>query len=153
MRALPIVLCVFVFITCFERPCLGEEGVLELFSHTTQNGHTNVCRIPISRLKEAPLWTPGEEPPPLEIGKAVTISKDWLVSRGNNSKLWVEDIEVRPLASTGIYRHIFYYNIRFGGVGLFGHYQRCLLLMNGNVILPECLGEKAAVNSLINFDE
>jgi hypothetical protein len=130
----------------------GEDD-LELFRHETQGGHTNVWLVSFATLDRAPRWNDGEKPP-LPLEAAVKISKQWIISQGANTNLWIDSIEIRPVFPGYIkYEGIYYYNVRYGGVGYIGHHRRCIILMSGKIVKPRWLGSNPKSDAPWAYDE
>jgi hypothetical protein len=118
----------------------AKEFKLELYQHECYRG-TNVWSVFQSRIDKLPPWKFGDGEPPLSLGKAVTIAKAWIVSKGCSQDSCVEEATVRPIyPEAGKYQKICYYNISFCNVGLVGHHRRCLVLMDGTVVEPDWPG-------------
>lgn len=134
--------------------CLAHETKIIIYSHENQWLATNIWRVSEAALKKLPLWNPEEGPPPLPINKAVKLAKAWLISRGADTNLWLYYIKIRPIGPGQYeYRDTYFYNIYFGGVGIVGHYQRCIILMDGTIVDPEWLDAKPRKKSPWNYDE
>jgi hypothetical protein len=147
LKSLPVLL----FFACC---CQAEDVKLPLFRHSTQSELTNVWSVSFERLRKTPQWKSGESEPPLSVGKAVMLAKAWCVSKGCSPELWVEEIEFRPVFQTGgEFKFTYYYNILFGNVTYYGHYRRCIVLMDGTVVEPDWLGEKPKNQSDLLRDE
>ena len=131
-------LATFVFINVST----AEDSEFLLFSHPS-NGDlkTNVWMVSLDTLKKAPQWKMGEGEPPLSLGKAIELARNWIISRGCDTNSWVREVTVRPVyPMNGEYQHICHYNILFGGVGIYGHYRRCIMLMDGTILEPKWAG-------------
>ena len=93
--------------------------------------------------------------PPLSLDQAVKIAERRMVPKGAEKTAWIVEIIVKPFSPAGDrkYGGIYYYNILFGGIGLVGHYERCIILMDGTVVEPELLGAKRQHYNPWDFDE
>jgi len=129
--------------------CHAEDALTFLYSHETQGEFTNVWKVSANALKKS-LWHPGNEEPPVPLGKIVQLAKKWVVATGANTNCWVNTIEIRVLGENG---SICYYNVLFGGVGYFGHRRRCILLMDGTIVEPQWLGKGPKDTTGADYDE
>ena len=131
-----------------------EDFKLTLYEHQSYGG-TNVWLVAKSRLDKLPSWKFGDGEPPLPVGKAAATAKAWLVSRGCSTNSCVVEVTIRPVSPyEGEFQGICYYNFLFGNVGLVGHYQRCLVLMDGTIVEPGWLGTPPKnISDYAQYDE
>jgi hypothetical protein len=140
-------------VICSASIAYGQSDMIELFEHENQWGSTNIWLISFHAVTNQPIWKARKEPPLLP-GKAINIAKKWIISQGGSKDLWIDDITLSPVFRTSeTFSGIYYYNIRFGDAGLVGHYQRCIILMDGTIVKPELLGMKMNHNDPWDFDE
>ncbi len=139
MKAL-FIISIFV-LDAFVNVSAAADTDVELYCHESDAGlATNVWMVPIATLKKAPKWKLGEGDPPLGVGKAIELAKHWLISKGCDTNAWALELTIRPVGPTDPeYQRICYYNIVFGGVGLYGHFKRCIILMDGTIVEPRWL--------------
>jgi hypothetical protein len=137
----------------FSGIAFGHDFTAVLYSHETQGGFTNIWRVSSDVLAKAPIWKAGGEPP-LSPGKAVAIAKAHIIAAGGNKDLWVADMALNPVfPGSKEYEGVYYYNICFGGGSCVGHFQRCILLMDGTIIEPEWEGSKPTIITPGDYDE
>jgi hypothetical protein len=135
-----LIIPIFILTGCLNATIAADSEV-ELFTHPNNGGlETNVWIVPLATLDIAPKWKMGEGEPPLSVGKAITLARKWLISKGCDTNAWVAELTIRPVApQSQKYQRICYYNILFGGVGFFGHFKRCIVLMDGTIVEPQWL--------------
>jgi hypothetical protein len=137
----------------FSHTAFCHDDGFEIYRHINQWEQTNIWRISVQRLTNAPVWK-GQEEPPLSIGRALKIAETHIAmaNKATHGSCWVMEInltQVAPMSNTGIY----YYNILLGGVSYVGHFRRCIILMDGSIVEPQILGSKSNHYDPWNFDE
>jgi hypothetical protein len=158
MRTILVIVSTLLQFSFFLSTCYGDGFKLELYRHETNaaelNHITNVWSVSTESLDKVPSWAMGDGEPPLPLGKAIELARAWIVSKGCQTNSWVREVVVRPVyPDGGKYKHICYYNILFGGVGLYGHFRRCIILMDGTIVEPELVGGVPKHFSYYFYDE
>ena len=157
MKTKYLVVYITLIWTFFIKAALGQvdaekANYIELYHHVNQWGSTNVWFASQYTLTHTPKWKAGEEEPPLSLGKAIDIARKHLAYPDGKGAYWIQEIAVTPFAptsNTGIY----YYNIVLGGTSYVGHWNRCIILMDGTIVQPQILGSKSTHYDPSNFDE
>jgi hypothetical protein len=121
----------------------SEDFRVTLYVHQLVSlSSTNEWVYSADLLKKESFWEPGKTDPPIALGKIVQLAKEWVVSKGSKPDPKLINIEIRCLNSSGgEYSNVYFYNLRFGDVGYFGHYIRCIVLMDGTVVEPSRNGK------------
>jgi len=158
MRMLLAIVCALIQSSFFLSNCHADDSKVELYRHATNaadlNHLTNVWSVSMEVLEKAPSWKMGDGEPPVPLGKAIVLAKAWIVSKGCETNSWVREVVVHPVYPIGEkYSHMCYYNILFGGVGIYGHYRRCIILMDGTIVEPELVGGVPSHFSYDYYDE
>jgi hypothetical protein len=144
----------YIFVVTITLPAQADEpsrsrwsecsDCVNLYAHVTNTGgETNVWRVSMGTIKQIPLWKMDDGKPPLSMEKAIKTAKAWVISRGCERGCWVADVEICPVFATSGRAQPCYYNVLFGGVGIFGHFRRCIVLMDGTVVEPVWLYRRA----------
>jgi len=103
--------------------------------------------------KQTP-WQPDIAEPPLTVGRAVSLAKTWVISKGSDTNAYVETITIKPIDSSGSknkFYSIWFYKIQFGGVGIYGHHMTCIVLMDGTIAEMEHLGVPSRKRSYLDY--
>ena len=87
-----------------------------------------------------PGWNEIKGEPPLPVGKAVSLAKAWVVSKGGATNSYVETVVFRSMDRGGPnskFRPFWFYTIRFHDVYQFGSSVTCIVLLDGSIVEPE----------------
>lgn len=115
---------------------------------------TNVWIVPASRLETMPTWKSEAAEPPLSVGRAAALAKDWVVSKGAATNAFVEHIEIRFLNNENSKSKYFgtaFYVIHFGNVGNYGHHMTGVVLMDGSIAEMNHLGTPSSKKRYIDY--
>lgn len=110
----------------------GEDFSFPIYHRVSGYGFTNTWFVAESRFVKKAEWDEKGEPR-LSVGKAVSLAKAWVVSKGGEPYSYVSDIEFRsvdrgaPLGSPSKLRPFWFYVIRFHEVYLVGSSMTCIL--------------------------
>jgi hypothetical protein len=127
----------------------GEDFKFPIYQRVSGYGVTNTWFVPMSRLEKLPKWNEQGEPP-LSVGKAMSLAKAWIVSKGFNTNCWVSSIEFRSvdrgappvppnkLSVPSKLRPCWFYIIHFEEVAMVGSWATCVVLSDGSIVEPEC---------------
>jgi hypothetical protein len=119
-----------------------EDSKLTIHWRVSGYGITNTWLVAVGRLEKLPTWNEKTEPP-LQVGKAISLAKDWIVSKGGSTNSYVESIEFRsvspgaPPGSSSKFRPCWFYIIRFYQFYQFGSSATCVVLSDGSIVDPE----------------
>jgi hypothetical protein len=141
----PIIFLTFAIFTLTASA--AEDFKFAIYSRVSGYDYTNTWFVPMSRFETLPKWNEQGEPP-LAVGKAMSVAKAWVISKGFNTNCWVGRIEFRPFAMgqppvpptkpskpSGL-RPCWFYIIHFVEVGMVGSWATCVVLPDGSVVEP-----------------
>jgi len=120
----------------------GENFPFPIWGRVSGYGITNTWFVASSRMEKAAGWDEKGEPP-LPVGKAVSLAKAWVISKGGSTNSYVETVEFRsadrgaPPGSSSKFRPFWFYKIKFYQVAQFGSSMTCVVLLDGSVVEPE----------------
>jgi hypothetical protein len=141
MKILRLIICLKLFI--FTLAAYADEDFkYPIYSRVSGYEITNTWFVSKSRIEKTAGWDEKGEPS-LSVGKAVSLAKAWVVSKGGSTNSYVETIEFRsvdrgaPPGSTSKFRPFWFYKIRFYQVAQFGSSMTCIVLLDGSVVEPE----------------
>ena len=144
MKIVTSIICLTFFIFTLAVSA-GEDFKFPIYRHISGYGVTNTWLVSMSTLKKLPGWNEQGEPP-LPVGKAVSLAKAWIVSKGFNTNCYVGSIEFRSASSgepptnpspSGL-RPCWFYIIHFEEVAMVGSWATCVVLPDGSIVEPEC---------------
>ena len=140
MKIVRPIICLMFLIFAFTA-CAGEDFKFPIYSRVSGYGYTNTWFVPMSQLEKQPRWDERDRPP-LSVGKAISLSKAWLVSKGFSTNCYVGSIEFRsvdrgaPPDSDSKLRPCWFYIIQFEEVAMVGSWATCVVLPDGSVVQP-----------------
>jgi len=119
----------------------GEEIKYPIYQHISGYGFTNTWSITKSRLDKIPRWDDNGEPP-LSAGKALSLAKAWVVSKGAcaPTNTCAESIVLRSLSQDfpgSAYRSFWFYKIQFCNTFQYANHMTCIVLLDGSIVEPE----------------
>jgi hypothetical protein len=126
----------------------GEEFKISVHQHVSGYGITNTWFIAKSRLEKLPKWDEQGEPP-LSVGKAASLAKDWVVSKGGQTNCYVVSIQFRSIdrgnppvppskeSLLSPVRAYWFYVVNYYQVYQYGSSVTCVVLPDGSIIEPE----------------
>jgi len=120
----------------------GEDFPFPIYQRLSGYDITNTWFVARSQIEKSAGWDEKGEPS-LPVGKAISLAKDWVVSKGGSTNSYVTAVEFRssargaPPSSSSKFRHFWFYVIRFDEVAQFGSSMTCVVLLNGSVVEPE----------------
>jgi hypothetical protein len=147
MKIVTSIICLIFFIFTLGVSA-GQDFKIPIYQHISSIGYTNTWLVRMSTLKKLPGWNEQGEPP-LPVGKAVSIAKAWMVSKGFNDNCYVGSIEFRSvdpgeppaslvkLSSPSGLRPCWFYIIHFEEVAMVGSWATCVELPDGSIVEPE----------------
>jgi hypothetical protein len=122
-----------------------EETKYEIFRRDGGYENTNVWFVTKSRLEKLPVWKELEEEPPLPIGRAISLAKKWIVSKGASTNCYLGTITFRsmgPSSPNHPNHFVYYYIIQFCEVAQYGSRMTCIVLPDGSIVEPENIGAR-----------
>jgi hypothetical protein len=147
MKIVNSIICLIFFVFILDVSS-GQDFRFPIYQHTSALGYTNTWLVPISTLRKLPGWNEQSEPP-LPVGKAVSLAKAWMVSKGFSTQCYVGSIEFRSaspgeppaslvkLNSPSGLRPCWFYIIHFEEVAMVGSWATCVELLDGSIVEPE----------------
>ena len=128
----------------------GEDFKFPIYSRGSRYGYTNTWYVSMSRLKKLPKWNEQGEPP-LSVGKAISLGKAWVVSKGFSPDCYVGGVEFcsvnrgappippdNPNKPSEL-RPYWFYTIHFEEVMMIGSWTTCVVLSDGSIVEPETI--------------
>jgi hypothetical protein len=125
----------------------GEDSPVPIYQHVSFYTGTNTWFVLRSQIEKSAGWDETGEPS-LPVGKAVSLAKAWLVSKGGRTNAYVTNIEFcpayrgAPSSSSSKFRHFWFYIIHFHEVAQFGSSATCVVLLDGSVVEPQSAVQK-----------
>ena len=116
-----------------------ENDKISIFSCVTGYKTTNTWFVTRSQLNTVTGWDEKGEPP-LSVGKAVSLAKAWVVSKGGSTNCFVNIIEFQSVERSYPdlkHRSFWFYFIRFQDVFSYADNVTCVVLLNGSVVEPK----------------
>ena len=144
MKILSSLICLALYLFTLDA-FAGED--FPIYQHVSFYTGTNTWFVPVSQIEKSAGWDETGEPS-LPVGKAVSLAKAWLVSKGGRTNSYVTTIEFHsvdrgaPPSSSSKFRHFWFYNIRFYQVAQFGSSVTCIVLLDGSVVEPQNTAKK-----------
>jgi hypothetical protein len=138
MRTISLIVCLTLFIFALAAYA-GEDFKFPIYEHVSGYGITNTWFVALSRVEKSAGWDEKGEPQ-LPVGKAVSIAKAWVVSKGGSTNSYVDNIVFRSVDRGYPHsklRPFWFYNIQFHDVYMFGSSVTCIVLLDGSVVEPE----------------
>ena len=120
----------------------GEDISFPIYQRVSGYGYTNTWFVAESRFVKKAEWDEKGEPR-LSVGKAVSLAKAWVVSKGGSPNSYVCGIEFRsldrgaPPDSPSKFRPFWFYVIRHCEVYQVGSSMTCIVLLDGSVVEPK----------------
>ena len=134
-----VCLTLFVFtVTSYA----GEDFPFPIYQRVSGYEITNTWFVAKSRIEKASGWDEKGEPS-LPVGKAISLAKDWVISKGGRTNSYVTTVEFRsadrgaPPSSSSKFRHFWFYIIQFHEVAQYGSSMTCIVLVDGSIVEPE----------------
>jgi hypothetical protein len=144
VRKICLIVCLDLVISVLAA-CADEEIKYPIFRHDGGYGNTNVWFVTKSRLEKLPVWKEAEEEPPLQVGKAISLAKTWVLSKGASTNCYVGTLTFSSLGRSSLndkYHYVYFYIIQFDEVAQFGSHMTCVVLLDGSIVEPENIGER-----------
>jgi hypothetical protein len=141
MKIVRLLICLTLFIFTLSAYA-GEDFSFPIYQRVSGYGITNTWFVAKSRIEKIAGWDEKGEPS-LPVGKAVSLAKAWVVSKGGSINSYVETVEFHsadrgaPPDSSSTFRHFWFYIIRFYQVAQYGSSMTCIVLLDGSVVEPE----------------
>jgi hypothetical protein len=135
----------FIYLTVFIFTLIayaGEDYKLPIYKHISYYGFTNTWFVLKSRIEQTARWDEKGEPP-LQVGKAISLAKAWVLSKGGSTNSYVVNVEFRsvergaPPGSPSEFRPFWFYTIRFHDVYQYGSGMMCVVLSDCSIVEPE----------------
>jgi hypothetical protein len=76
--------------------CAAEDEKYPIFSRVSGYGPTNTWFVTRGQFDKVPGWDEKGEPP-LPVGKAASLAKAWVVSKGGSTNSFIERIEFQSV--------------------------------------------------------
>jgi len=127
----------------------GADYKFPIHQRVSSYGVTNTWSVPWNQLTNLPAWNEEGEPP-ISVGRAMSLAKNWMISKGADTNCYVITVQFRPLAPSvppvmpnpqspgSLLRHRWVYIIRVFQVYQYGSIATCVVLPDGSVVEPEC---------------
>jgi hypothetical protein len=147
MKIVCRIICLTLFIFTLAAHA-GEDFKILVHQRVSGYGITNTWFIAKSRLDKLPKWDEQGEPP-LSVGKAASLGKDWVVSKGGQTNCYVLSIEFRSVdpghppvppnkeSLLSPVRAYWFYVIKYYQVYQYESSVTCVVLPDGSIIEPE----------------
>jgi len=119
----------------------SEDIKYPVYHHISGYGFTNTWYVTKSRLETIPRWDENGEPP-LSAGKALSLAKAWVASKGAGSptNTCVESIVLRSWSQdypNSPNRSFWFYKIQFCNTFQYANHMTCIVLLDGSIVEPE----------------
>jgi hypothetical protein len=141
MKILRLIICLTLLVFTLAAYA-GEDFPFPIYQRVSGYDITNTWFVAKSEIEKAAGWDEKGEPS-LPVGKAVSLAKAWVVSKGGHTNSYVTTIEFvsadrgHPPESPSKFRHFWFYIIRFHEVAQYGSSMTCVVLLDGSVVEPE----------------
>jgi hypothetical protein len=146
MKIVRLLICLALFFFSLAAYA-GEDFPFPIYQRVSFYTGTNTWFVLRSQIEKSAGWDETGEPS-LAVGKAISIAKAWLVSKGANTNSYVTDVEFHsadrgaPPSSSSKFRHFWFYIIRFHEVAQYGSSATCVVLLDGSVVEPQSAHQK-----------
>ena len=133
----------------------SKDFLFPIYQHVSFYTGTNTWFVPRSQIEKSAGWDEKGEPS-LPVGKAVSLAKAWVVSRGGRTNSYVTTVEFcsadrgAPPNSPSKFRHFWFYIIRFHEVAQFGSSMTCIVLLDGSIIEPQSTAQKRSIGDYLD---
>ena len=133
----------------------GEDFPFPIYQHVSFYTGTNTWFVTRSRIEKSAGWDETGEPA-LPVGKAISLAKAWVVSKGGRTNSYVTTVEFRsadrgaPPSSSSTFRHFWFYIIRFHEVAQYGSSVTCIVLLDGSVVEPQSTAQKRDIGDYLD---
>jgi hypothetical protein len=140
MKIVRSIICLTLFI--FNLSAFASEDFpFPIYQRVSGYGITNIWFVAKSQIEKTAGWDEKGEPP-LPVGKAVSLAKAWVVSKGGSTNSYVVSVIFRSAAmgeptGSSSFRRFWFYTIRFHEVYQFGSGVTCVVLSDGSIVEPE----------------
>ena len=141
MKIVRLLICLVLFAFSLSAYA-GEDFPFPIYQRVSGYDVTNTWFVARSQIEKSAGWDEKGEPS-LSVGRAISLAKDWVVSKGGRTNSYVTTVEFRsaapgaPPSSPSKFRHFWFYTIRFHEVAQYGSSMTCIVLLDGSVVEPE----------------